>query len=81
MGPLSDRIGRRRPLLIATSVHVLASVAVALAPEIVTLSLMRVIQGFGASAGTAVAMAMVRDLFAGVPQAFRRRAPRGPASN
>ncbi|HET8868320.1 MAG TPA: multidrug effflux MFS transporter [Agrococcus sp.] len=65
MGPLSDRIGRRRPLLIATSVHVLASVAVALAPDIVTLSLMRVIQGFGAAAGTAVAMAMVRDLFAG----------------
>lgn len=65
VGPLSDRIGRRRPLLIATSVHVLASVAVAMAPDIVTLSLMRVVQGFGAAAGTAVAMAMVRDLFSG----------------
>ncbi|WP_072314307.1 multidrug effflux MFS transporter [Agrococcus sp. Marseille-P2731] len=65
VGPLSDRIGRRRPLLIATSVHVLASVAVAMAPDIVTLSLMRVIQGFGAAAGTVVAMAMVRDLFGG----------------
>lgn len=65
MGPLSDRVGRRRPLLVATGVHVLASVAVAMAPDIVTLSLMRVIQGFGAAAGTAVAMAMVRDLFSG----------------
>src|SRR5690606_2089845 len=65
MGPLSDRVGRRRPLLVATGVHVLASVAVAMAPDIVTLSLMRVVQGFGAAAGTAVAMAMVRDLFGG----------------
>lgn len=65
VGPLSDRIGRRRPLLIATTVHVLASVAVALAPDIVSLSLLRVVQGFGAAAGTAVAMAMVRDLFGG----------------
>lgn len=65
VGPLSDRIGRRRPLLIATSVHVLASVAVALAPDIVTFLLMRVLQGFGAAAGTVVAMAMIRDLFGG----------------
>ncbi|SFS06713.1 MFS transporter, DHA1 family, bicyclomycin/chloramphenicol resistance protein [Agrococcus baldri] len=65
MGPLSDRVGRRRPLLVATVVHVLASVAVAMAPDIVTLMLMRVVQGFGAAAGTVVAMAMVRDLFGG----------------
>ncbi|WP_306231523.1 multidrug effflux MFS transporter [Agrococcus beijingensis] len=65
VGPLSDRIGRRRPLLIATSVHVLASVGVALAPDIASLLVLRVVQGFGAAAGTVVAMAMVRDLFAG----------------
>jgi MFS transporter, DHA1 family, multidrug resistance protein len=65
MGPLSDRVGRRRPLLVATAVHVLASVAVAMAPDIVTLMLMRVVQGFGAAAGTVVAMAMIRDLFGG----------------
>lgn len=65
VGPLSDRIGRRRPLLIATSVHVLASVGVAMAPDIVSLSLLRILQGFGAAAGTVVAMAMVRDLFSG----------------
>lgn len=65
VGPLSDRIGRRKPLLIATSVHVLASVAVAMAPDLLTLSLMRIVQGFGAAAGTVVAMAMVRDLFSG----------------
>lgn len=65
VGPLSDRIGRRRPLLIATTVHVIASVGVAVAPDIVSLSLLRIVQGFGAAAGTVVAMAMVRDLFSG----------------
>lgn len=65
MGPLSDRIGRRIPLLVATSVHVLASVGVAIAPDLTTLSILRVVQGFGAAAGTVVAMAMVRDLFGG----------------
>jgi len=65
VGPLSDRIGRRRPLLIATTVHVLASVGVAIAPDVTTLMLLRVLQGFGAAAGTVVAMAMVRDLFSG----------------
>jgi DHA1 family bicyclomycin/chloramphenicol resistance-like MFS transporter len=65
VGPLSDRIGRRRPLLIATTVHVIASVGVATAPDVTTLMLLRVLQGFGAAAGTVVAMAMVRDLFSG----------------
>jgi MFS transporter, DHA1 family, multidrug resistance protein len=65
VGPLSDRVGRRVPLLVATSVHVLASVGVALAPDIGSLLLLRIVQGFGAAAGTVVAMAMVRDLFGG----------------
>ncbi|GAB3617155.1 multidrug effflux MFS transporter [Okibacterium endophyticum] len=67
MGPWSDKVGRRLPLLIATSVHVLASVGAAFAPDIVWLSVFRVLQGVGAAAGGVVAMAMVRDLFGGKP--------------
>ena len=67
VGPWSDRVGRRMPLILATSVHVLASLAVAVAPDIVSLTLFRVLQGVGAAAGGVVAMAMVRDLFGGFP--------------
>jgi DHA1 family bicyclomycin/chloramphenicol resistance-like MFS transporter len=67
VGPWSDRVGRRLPLLIATGVHILASVGAALAPEIVTLGLFRLLQGIGAAGGGVVAMAMVRDLFGGRP--------------
>lgn len=65
VGPLSDKVGRRRPLLIVTGLHVLASVAAALAPSLELLGAARVLMGMGAAAGGVVAMAMVRDLFGG----------------
>ena len=67
VGPLSDQVGRRRPLLIATGLHITACLGAALAPDLFWLGLARVFQGFGAAAGAVVAMAMVRDLFGGYP--------------
>jgi DHA1 family bicyclomycin/chloramphenicol resistance-like MFS transporter len=67
VGPWSDKVGRRLPLILATSVHVLASIGVAFAPDISWLLGFRVLQGFGAAAGGVVAMATVRDLFGGYP--------------
>jgi DHA1 family bicyclomycin/chloramphenicol resistance-like MFS transporter len=67
VGPWSDRVGRRLPLIIATSVHVLASLAIALSPNIEWLIVFRVLQGFGAAGGGVVAAAAVRDLFGGYP--------------
>lgn len=65
VGPLSDKIGRRVPLLAVTALHVVASVAAALAPDLVLLGVARVVMGMGAAAGSVVAMAIVRDLFGG----------------
>lgn len=65
VGPLSDSVGRRRPLLVMTSVHVLASIGVALAPTVEWVMVGRVFQGIGAAGGGVVAMAMVRDMFSG----------------
>lgn len=67
VGPLSDRLGRRLPLIVATSVHLLASLGVALADNVELLFAFRLIQGMGAAAGSVVAMAVVRDLFGGLP--------------
>ena len=67
VGPWSDRVGRRLPLILATSVHVIATLAVAFSPTIEWLIVLRVVQGLGAAAGAVVAMAVVRDLFTGVP--------------
>jgi DHA1 family bicyclomycin/chloramphenicol resistance-like MFS transporter len=65
IGPLSDRFGRRTPLLIATSVHVLACLGAAAAPNVEVLAVLRLLQGIGAAGGGVVAAAMVRDLFHG----------------
>ncbi len=67
VGPLSDRLGRRWPLVVCSSLHVISSVLVAIAPSVEFLTLMRVFQGIGASGGSVVAMAMARDLFSGRP--------------
>ena len=67
VGPWSDRVGRRMPLIIATTLHVFASLGVAIAPSVELLMVFRVLQGVGTAAGAVVAMAIVRDLFGGLP--------------
>ncbi|QSB16188.1 multidrug effflux MFS transporter [Natronosporangium hydrolyticum] len=70
IGPLSDSLGRRGPLLAGLVVHVLASALCVFAPTIGALSLFRVLQGLGVAAAAVVAMAVLRDLFSGA--AFAR---------
>ncbi|MDJ0352133.1 multidrug effflux MFS transporter [Pseudarthrobacter sp. PH31-O2] len=65
VGPLSDKFGRRLPLILATGVHITASLGAALSTDISTLGFFRVLMGIGAAGGGVVAMAMVRDLFSG----------------
>ena len=65
IGPLSDALGRRRPLLAGTALHVVASLLVLLAPNIAVLGALRVLQGVGTAAGAVIALAIVRDMFDG----------------
>ena len=65
IGPISDAVGRRRPLLVGVVAHALLSLLCAMAPNIATLSVVRVLQGFAGAAISVVAMAVVRDLFTG----------------
>jgi MFS transporter, DHA1 family, multidrug resistance protein len=64
-GPLSDTLGRRRPLLAGLVGYIAASLACAVAPSILTLIALRFIQGTLGGAGVVIARAVVRDLFAG----------------
>lgn len=61
IGPLSDGIGRRTPLLVGTLLCFLASVACALAPTIELLIAARFLQGLGGAAGVVLARAIVSD--------------------
>jgi DHA1 family bicyclomycin/chloramphenicol resistance-like MFS transporter len=63
VGPLSDSLGRRKPLMAGIVLHMLASLLCLFAPNIATLGVARGLQGVGAAAAMVVAIAVVGDLF------------------
>jgi DHA1 family bicyclomycin/chloramphenicol resistance-like MFS transporter len=64
-GPLSDRVGRLRPLIVGMILLVAASVAAAIAPTIVLLILARFVQGLSGAAGIVIGRAVISDLATG----------------
>ncbi|WP_449385995.1 multidrug effflux MFS transporter [Cellulomonas soli] len=66
IGSVSDAFGRRRPLLTALGVYVLASVAIMLVQDVRVFTGLRFVQGFTAAAGMVLSMAVVRDRYSGV---------------
>ena len=64
-GPLSDNLGRRRPLLVGLAAYAVTSAVCALAPTVSALIALRFLQGLAGAAGIVIARAVVRDLYRG----------------
>jgi DHA1 family bicyclomycin/chloramphenicol resistance-like MFS transporter len=64
-GPVSDGMGRKRPLLIGVLAFAVLSVACAAAPDIWSLVVFRFLQGMAGAAGVVLSLAIVRDLYEG----------------
>lgn len=64
-GPISDAVGRRRPLLVGVAAYAVASLLCAAAPTISALVALRFVQGLAGGAGVVIARAIVRDLYSG----------------
>ncbi|AVH59089.1 MULTISPECIES: multidrug effflux MFS transporter [Streptomyces] len=69
VGPMSDKWGRKRPLLAGLVVYVVATVLCAVAPGVEFLVAFRLAQGLAGAAGIVIARAVVRDLYDGVAMA------------
>ncbi|WP_406860602.1 Bcr/CflA family multidrug efflux MFS transporter [Streptomyces sp. HUAS MG47] len=69
VGPMSDKWGRRRPLLVGMLVYVAATAVCAFAPGVELLVAFRLLQGLAGAAGIVIARAVVRDLYDGVEMA------------
>jgi DHA1 family bicyclomycin/chloramphenicol resistance-like MFS transporter len=65
-GPLSDRFGRRLPLMVGVVAFAVLSALCAIAPSIELLLLARFLQGLAGSAGIVICLAIARDQFEGV---------------
>lgn len=61
-GPLSDRFGRRTPLLIGIAAYIATSALCAACPTIETLILARLTQGLAGAVGIVIAQAAGRDV-------------------
>jgi DHA1 family bicyclomycin/chloramphenicol resistance-like MFS transporter len=64
-GPLTDRFGRRGPLLVGVGIYVVAAIVAAFAPNFTVLLVLRFIQGMGAASVRVIAQAVVRDRYSG----------------
>ncbi|MBX9455748.1 MAG: multidrug effflux MFS transporter [Rhizobium sp.] len=64
-GPISDRFGRRPPLMIGLVIYIVAAALAVIAPNFFTLLVLRFIQGIGAAATRVVGQSAVRDRFEG----------------
>lgn len=62
-GPISDRFGRRLPLLLGTAAYAIASLICAFATSIESLIATRFLMGLAGSTGMVIARAIVRDSF------------------
>lgn len=62
-GPISDKIGRRKPLFIGMILFIIGSIGCALSQNIEQIVFWRVFQAFGACTAPMLARAMIRDCF------------------
>ena len=64
-GPLSDALGRRKPLIVSLMIYAISSLLCVFAPDAVLLVAFRFVQGLAGAAGIVISRAIVRDLYSG----------------
>lgn len=64
-GPLSDRFGRKGPLLGGLALYGFCALAIVFVPTFTTLLFFRFVQGIGAAATRVVTVSIVRDVYGG----------------
>ena len=65
-GPMSDAIGRRKPILFAVVGYIGAALLASMATSVEIFFTGRILQGFFASAAAVIANAMLRDMYEGL---------------
>ena len=64
-GPLSDRIGRRRPIALGMVAYIVGAIGCAMSRSVEVMIVWRAVQAVGACASVTLARAIVRDLYVG----------------
>jgi DHA1 family bicyclomycin/chloramphenicol resistance-like MFS transporter len=64
-GPISDRFGRRNPMIFGLGVYFLCAIAIVIVPSFAAMLALRFIQGAGAAATRVITISIVRDVYGG----------------
>lgn len=65
LGTLSDKFGRKKPLIISLVLYIVSSVAIVFSPNIETMIALRTIQGLSSAGSVVISRAIVADLYQG----------------
>ena len=64
-GPLSDRFGRRGPIVVGLLIYIVSALAIVFVPSFTAMLVLRFIQGVGSAATRVVTVSVIRDAFGG----------------
>ncbi|MGN7293583.1 multidrug effflux MFS transporter [Rhizobium sp. SAFR-030] len=64
-GPISDRFGRRAPMIVGLVIYILCALAIVAVPSFGGLLALRFLQGAGAASTRVITVSIVRDVFGG----------------
>ena len=65
IGPLSDKFGRKKPLIISLVIYIISTVLIVFSPNIETMIVLRVIQGLSSAGSVVISRAVATDLYRG----------------
>lgn len=64
-GPISDKFGRKKPLIISLTIYTTSSVTIIFSPNIETMIFLRIVQGLSSAGSVVISRAIVADLYQG----------------
>ena len=65
LGPLSDKFGRKKPLIVSLVIYIISTVLIVFSPNIETMIVLRVIQGLSSAGSVVISRAVATDLYRG----------------
>lgn len=65
LGPISDKFGRKKPLILSLLVYIASTVAIIFSPNIETMIVLRVVQGLSSAGSVVISRAVATDLYRG----------------
>ena len=65
LGPLSDKFGRKKPLIISLVIYIISTVLIVFSPNIEMMIILRVIQGLSSAGSVVISRAVATDLYRG----------------